>query len=1121
MLRVLPLFKMMGLLHACNKWKGEKMSKIIKIMSGTMEAYLDFAFVDTQENLLVLASVFKRGTDLRGFTAISQNNSCTIIGDIDNKRICKTISCTKTKNVFSIVNSGAEIVSHAVMKYEEQEKKTPVRYLYLNRTNLYGSFRDYLMNNFDLPLLEEWTEAIYHAALADGVIMDNCLLYQSEGSTKSIPLYGKDTALEDIIIIKTMMSQQWLDETLSRLLRNKKVCICEEEMKHLDELDDENANVDTYYKEHNESVLGNIKEFMKPKTDFHAIVKNLALKNKKPLPQQANAIVGAANHLRDNYYCIFNMGMGCGKTFTSIATVETFFVSKWLRKNPHKTLRDCYLDKNAINYRVIVISPKHIMKKWKSEIEDIVPYAKVQLLTKQEEVIEIKEKGKERDGREFYIISKDFMKLESSSKPTPYKVMIKDKPMWECRECGAELEFGGLRKPITQTKCDCGCRQFKRVASHTPVKGLICPDCGEVILDSNGEPIKAISFATKTTNNYKCRACGAKLWQSTVSNLNSQKCDEGKWIKYTHFKNRKKADKTSVWILKGNEAAYCSEKGIPLEELERSPNRRNRKISPADFIHRYLKGFFDFGIVDELHKFKGGGSAQGIAMHDIIKSCHKVIGLTGTLAGGYSEDLFYLFFRLEPRRMKEYGFDYNKISEFADVYGTQEAAFEFENSSGMNANSKGKQTSQKKSKPGISPLIFSNFLIDRCIFLNIEDLGAHIPELDEQIVLVDPEPDTLSEYKGVLATIKSYGGNMLNALSAASLQFGLAWLDKPYDYGPIIHPKTGTVVCRTKDYFPEEGHYLPKEKALIDFINQEQKENRRVFVYAEYTGKEHCKVTDRLKKIIEEGCKLTGRVEILNSTSPKSEDREAWLKKKATEGVQVIITNPACVETGLDFIFKVDDVTYNYPSICFFQCGFNLFTMMQAARRHLRANQTELCKTRYFAYSGTAQQTACILMANKQIASAAIQGNFSSEGLAAMANSVDARLQLLQALYGDDDIDKDEGLDIQQKFNSMKSKKIIEEYDTSGAVDFYSLTELSSDVVDQKNIETNVGSIFNITMENITSFVEDDTSPEELEAIIQPVTAAIIEQKIAVTILKPKKKKQHEKQLSLFELGFV
>ena len=930
------------------------MSKVLKLIAGTMEAYLDFAFVDTQECVLVLASVFKRGTDLRGFTAISQNNDFTIIGDIDNKRICKTISCKKTKNVFSIVNSGAEIVSHAVMKYEEQEKKTPVRYLYLNRTNLYGSFRDYLMDNFDLPLLEEWTEAIYHAALDDGVIMDNCLLYQSEGSTKSIPLYGKDTALEDIIIIKTMMSQQWLDETLSRLLRNKEVCICEEEMKHLDELDDENANVDTYYKEHNESVLGNIKEFMKPKTDFHAIVENLALKNKKPLPQQANAIVGAANHLRDNYYCIFNMGMGCG----------------------------------------------------------------------------------------------------------------------------------------------------------------------EVILDSNGEPIKAISFATKTTNNYKCRACGAKLWQSTVSNLNSQKCDEGKWIKYTHFKNRKKADKTSVWILKGNEAAYCCEKGIPLEELERSPNRRNRKISPADFIHRYLKGFFDFGIVDELHKFKGGGSAQGIAMHDIIKSCHKVIGLTGTLAGGYSEDLFYLFFRLEPRRMKEYGFDYNKISEFADVYGTQEAAFEFENSSGMNANSKGKQTSQKKSKPGISPLIFSNFLIDRCIFLNIEDLGAHIPELDEQIVLVDPEPDTLSEYKGVLASIKSYGGNMLNALSAASLQFGLAWLDKPYDYGPIIHPKTGTVVYKTKDYFPEEGHYLPKEKALIDFINQEQKENRRVFVYAEYTGKEHCKVTDRLKKIIEEGCELTGRVEILNSTSPKSEDREAWLKKKATEGVQVIITNPACVETGLDFIFKVDDVTYNYPSICFFQCGFNLFTMMQAARRHLRANQTELCKTRYFAYSGTAQQTACILMANKQIASAAIQGNFSSEGLAAMANSVDARLQLLQALYGDDDIDKDEGLDIQQKFNSMKSKKIIEEYDTSGAVDFYSLTELSSDVVDQKNIETNVGSIFNITMENITSFVEDDTSPEEPE-VIQPVTAAIIEQKIAVTILKPKKKKQHEKQLSLFELGFV
>ncbi|MCC0517343.1 hypothetical protein LJG08_30420 [Pseudomonas aeruginosa] len=52
------------------------------------------------------------------------------------------------------------------------------------------------------------------------------------------------------------------------------------------------------------------------------------------------------------------------------------------------------------------------------------------------------------------------------------------------------------------------------------------------------------------------------------------------------------------------------------------------------------QGTFDLCIADEAHEYKNGGSAQGQAMGVLAAKARKTLLLTGTLMGGYGDDLF-------------------------------------------------------------------------------------------------------------------------------------------------------------------------------------------------------------------------------------------------------------------------------------------------------------------------------------------------------------------------------------------------------------------------------------------------------------------------------------------------
>ena len=121
--------------------------------------------------------------------------------------------------------------------------------------------------------------------------------------------------------------------------------------------------------------------------------------------------------------------------------------------------------------------------------------------------------------------------------------------------------------------------------------------------------------------------------------------------------------------------------------------------------------------------------------------------------------------------------------------------------------------------------------------------------------------------------------------------------------------------------------------------------------------------------------------------------REEWIAEHAPR-LDVVISHPRLVETGLDLFDK--DGRHNFPTLCFYQTGYNLFTLRQASRRSWRIGQREPCRIVYLYYEGTMQSRAMSLMGKKLTAAQALEGTFSSEGLVALAGE-DANVEIALA----------------------------------------------------------------------------------------------------------------------------
>jgi hypothetical protein len=435
----------------------------------------------------------------------------------------------------------------------------------------------------------------------------------------------------------------------------------------------------------------------------------------------------------------------------------------------------------------------------------------------------------------------------------------------------------------------------------------------------------------------------------------------------------------------------CEKCGEPLWQNIRKPDR----FEPARFIHKKLRPF-DYLIIDELHEAKSAETAQANAVGSLAAAAKKVIGMTGTLIGGYAEHLRPLLFRLSPGSLIEEGFAWKDSMPFNERYGRIETVITERTDAGdENRQSRGSSTNKAKySRPGIMPTLFGAHLMGNAVFLGLQEMNAALPMLTEHVVPIEMDPELRSAYDDVERALRGQVKMMLarrdKRLLGTMLQTLMAYPDHPFGWGEVGYNDRGgfVSVCEPANLSPLVTR--AKEKWFINVVEQEASLGRQVWGYVQLNGRHD--VESRLAELLR---KREFRVKVLKRTIPLAQ-REEWIDRNCQD-VDVVVSHPRLVETGLD-LFSKSYLGHNFCSLAFYETGYVLPTMRQASRRAWRLMQPKACKVFYAYYQGTMQERAMELMGKKLLAAEALEGKFSSEGLVAMAGEDGIEMAMARSL---------------------------------------------------------------------------------------------------------------------------
>ena len=478
-----------------------------------------------------------------------------------------------------------------------------------------------------------------------------------------------------------------------------------------------------------------------------------------------------------------------------------------------------------------------------------------------------------------------------------------------------------------------------------PFRVPCCPDCTAQIVDKDGVPL---TDEDMNRRKHTCAGCGSPLWQ---------------------------ADKSGP-------ARY------PL----------------ADYVKHHMKGFFDLLVGDEVHEYKGRGSAQGIAAGVLADVCGKSLSLSGTLMGGYSSTLFHLLYRFSPEIRTDFG--RSDEHRWIQRYGFEEHTV---GKPGNDSVEDGRFSRRRKyrkvvrERPGLVPSALFH-IIGNTVFLRLVDVASGLPSYEEQVMLssMDSEEDATgysqrSAYNTVYEELRLKLAEALKAgskrLLATYLQTLLAYPDGCTRGETVFDPRSGDVIVQVPPL--SEERLYPKEKALIDMVAAERMEGRRVLVYATHTGTRD--ITGRMDDML---TRHGFRVAVMKADAVAPERREAWVADRVKEGIDVMICHPRLVQTGLDLI--------DFPTLIWYETDYSVYVMRQASRRSWRIGQTRPVKVVFMSYKNTLQADALKLVAKKLQSSLAVEGELPEDGLAAYGDDGDDLMMALARKIVSGDEEEDE-----------------------------------------------------------------------------------------------------------------
>ncbi|MFF6599456.1 SNF2-related protein, partial [Pseudomonas aeruginosa] len=670
---------------------------------------------------------------------------------------------------------------------------------------------------------------------------------------------------------------------------------------------------------------------------------------RKPFAAQAEVVQAITALLldRNEQAGIINAEMGTGKTMMAIAVAAVM---------------------HAAGYRrTLVVSPPHLVYKWRREILETIPAARVWVLNGPDTLLKLlklrDQVGDAYDGRqEFFILGRVRMRMGFHWRLA----------CWKKRAAGGQLLAA-------------------------------CPDCGQVLEDLEGNLVTVEEFE-RGDRRRTCSSCRGALWtlirpgkpdggnrRATILKSMCRIPTIGP-VRAERLLNDFGEDFLATMLVDNvSEFINLMDAKGDFVFSDRQAKRMERSMAniefgfgeggyqPTEFIKRQLpNGYFDLLVVDEGHEYKNSGSAQGQAMGVLAAKARKTVLLTGTLMGGYADDLFYLLFRILTQRMIEDGYRPNARGSMAPAamsfmrdHGVLKDIYT-ERDGDSHKTARGKKLSVRTVKaPGFGPKGIHRFVLPFTVFLKLKDIGGNVlPDYQEEFVDVPMAPDQASAYQRLAATLTAELRQALarrdTTLLGVVLNVLLAWPDCCFRPEIVKHPRSRDTLAFVPAIFGDE-QLMPKEQALVDLCLEEKAKGRKVLAYTVYSGTRD--TTSRLKKVLEQ----SGLKVAVLRASVDTARREDWILDQVDRGIDVLITNPELVKTGLDLL--------DFPTIAFLQTGYNVYTLQQAARRSWRIGQKHPVRVVFFGYAGSSQITCLQLMAKKIAVAQSTSGDVPESGL--------------------------------------------------------------------------------------------------------------------------------------------
>ena len=685
---------------------------------------------------------------------------------------------------------------------------------------------------------------------------------------------------------------------------------------------------------------------------------------RKPFEAQADAVHAVVKLLLDHNEpaAVLNADMGTGKTMMAICAAA-------LMQRTHP--------------RTLVISPPHLVYKWRREILNTVPDAKVWILNGPDTLRKLlmlrSALGLKSTKPEFFVLGRVRMRMGFHwvSAFTPRRVRYGEQTMEVacCPDCLQPIErdnADGESIPLSvemakivlvdkRCKCShCNSTLWTLIRSGKPVESM-----HDLVLGALKQmPTIGDKTARKLLSIFGEDTLGAMLGDNVYEFLNLM--DENGELVFSDRQASRMERSLATFEFSIGQGGYQA----------------------TEFVKRYLpRRYFGLLVVDEGHEYKNEGSAQGQAMGVLASQCRKTLLLTGTLMGGYADDLFHLLWRINPTQMIEDGFKPAKSGSmggaamaFMREHGILKDVYK-ESTGPSHRTAKGKQMTVRTSKaPGFGPVGIMRYVVPITVFLKLRDIGQNVlPDYEEQFIDVPMSEEQGDAYKRMATVLvqelKAALARKDSSLLGVVMNALLAWPECCFRHETVRHPRSKSVLFSQVPVF-DEAELTPKEAELLRICKQEKAAGRKVLVYSIYSGTRD--TTARLKAQLEQhGFKVA----VLRATVDAAR-REDWVADQVERGIDVLITNPELVKTGLDLL--------EFPTIAFMQSGYNVYTLMQAARRSWRIGQKLAVKVIFLGYAGSSQVECLKLMAKKIAVTQSTSGDMPDCGLDVLNDSGDS-----------------------------------------------------------------------------------------------------------------------------------